>query len=182
MTARTSALRYARALLDVALAEADPVAVGRELAASADTFKGHDALWMVLTNPAVPAPKKRTIIDELLPRLEVCSVVAKTLQMLASRDRMGLLPDIVDAYRDRLLDHQNVVRASVTSAVPLPADRVAALQQELAGVTGRSVVMTATTDPSIVGGVVAQIGSMVYDGSVRRQLEKLRERLAGGGQ
>ena len=181
MTARTTAMRYARAMLDVALAEADPAAVERELAASADAFKGHESLWKVLTNPAVPAPKKRAIIDELLPRLEVSPVVAKTLQMLASRDRLALLPHIVEAYRSRLLDHQRVVRAMVTSAVPLPADRVTALQRELAEVTGRTVVMTAATDPSIVGGVVTQIGSTVYDGSVRRQLEKIRERLAGGG-
>jgi F-type H+-transporting ATPase subunit delta len=175
-------MRYARALLDVALAEADPAAVERELAASADAMKGHDALWKVMTNPAVPAPKKRAILDDLLPRFEVSPVVAKTLQMLASRDRVALLPAIVEAYRDRLLDHQNVVRATVKSAVPLAPDRVTALQRELAAVTGRSVLMDATTDPSIVGGVVTQIGSTVYDGSVRRQLEKIRERLSGSTQ
>jgi F-type H+-transporting ATPase subunit delta len=182
MTARTSALRYARALLDVALAEADPAAVERELAAAAGVFTGHAGLWKVMTNPAVPAPKKRAVVDGLLPQFEAGPVVGRTLQMLASRDRMALLPEILEAYRSRLLDHQKVVRASVTSAVPLPADRVDRLSEQLAGITGRRVIMTAATDPAIIGGVVTQIGSTVWDGSVRRQLEKIREKLVDSSQ
>jgi F-type H+-transporting ATPase subunit delta len=130
-----------------------------------------------MTNPAVPAPKKRAVVDILLPKLELSPVVRKTLQMLASRDRIALLPALLEAYRSRLMDHQNVVRADVTSAVALPPDSVKKLERELAALTGRTVVMTAATDPSIIGGVVAQIGSTVYDGSVRRQLEKMREKL-----
>jgi len=182
MTARMSALRYARALLDVALAEADPVTVDLQLAAAAELFKGHAGLWKVMTNPAVPAPKKRAIVDTLLPQLELIPVVQKTLQLLASRDRIALLPDICEAYRDRLMDHQKVVRASVTSAAPLPADRVKKLEQELAGITGRKVVMTSAIDPSILGGVVTRIGSTVWDGSVKRQLEKIREKLVASSQ
>jgi F-type H+-transporting ATPase subunit delta len=182
MTARMSALRYARALLDVALAEADPAEVERHLAAASELFTGHAGLWKVMTNPAVPAPKKRAVVDAILPQLGIAPVVEKTLQMLASRDRLALLPDIVEAYSDRLMDHQKVVRASVTSAAPLPADRVKKLEHELAGLTGRRVVMSAAVDPAIVGGVVTRIGSTVWDGSVRRQLEKIRERLAGAGE
>ncbi len=179
MTPRTTALRYARALLDVALVEADPVAVEQQLAATTAVFAGHADLWRVMTNPAVPTPKKRAVVDSLLPKLEVSPVVRKTLQMLASRDRIALLPALLEAYRSRLRDHQNVVRADVTSAVPLPPDSVKELERELAALTGRTVIMTTATDPSIIGGVVAQIGSTVYDGSVKRQLEKMRERLTG---
>jgi F-type H+-transporting ATPase subunit delta len=182
MTARMSALRYARALLDVALAEADPVVVEQELGAAAELFKGHAGLWKVMTNPAVPSPKKRAVVDGLLPQLAVTPVVQKTLQMLASRDRIGLLPEIVEAYSDRLMVHQKVVRASITSAAPLPADRVKKLEQQLAGITGRRVVMNAAVDPAILGGVVARIGSTVWDGSVRRQLEKIREKLVASSQ
>jgi F-type H+-transporting ATPase subunit delta len=182
MTARMSALRYARALLDVSLAEADPVAVEQQLAAAAELIKGHAGLWKVMTNPAVPAPKKRAIVDTLLLQLEVSPVVRKTLQMLASRDRVALLPDIVEAYSGKLMDHQKVVRASVTSAAPLPADRVKQLQQELAAITGRRVVMSSAIDPAILGGLVTRIGSTVYDGSVKRQLEKIREKLASSRQ
>jgi F-type H+-transporting ATPase subunit delta len=182
MTRHTTALRYARALLDVAIAEADPVAIEAQLAAATEVFTGHAGLWKVMINPAVPAPKKRAVVDGLLPQLDVSPVLQKTLQMLATRDRIVLLPDLLEAYRSRLLDHQKVVRADITSAVALPADRVQKLQQELAALTGRTVVMTSATDASILGGVVAQIGSTVYDGSIRRQLEKIREKLTEGRQ
>jgi F-type H+-transporting ATPase subunit delta len=179
MTRSPAMLRYARALLDVAIAESDPAVIEQHLAAVTDLFTGHAGLWKVLTSAAVPAPKKRAIVNSLLPQLEIGPVLQKTLLMLAGRDRIGLLPDLLEAYRSRLLDHQKVVRADVTSAVPLPADRVQKLREELAALTGRTVVLTAATDASIIGGVVAQVGSTVYDGSVRRQLEKFRERLTG---
>jgi len=179
MTQQQSAARYAKALLDVAIAEADPQQVDEQLAAVAGLFAGHTDLWRTVTNPAVPSPKKRAIVDEMLPKLGLSPVLQKTLQMLATRDRLALLPDLAEAYRSRLMDHLNVVRASVTSAVPLAADKTQQLQKELEKLTGRTVVMTAATDPAIIGGVVTQIGSTVYDGSIKRQLEKLKEQLTG---
>lgn len=179
MTHRTSALRYAKALLQVALAEDDPQAVEQQLAAVVDLFRGHAGLWAAMTNPAVPAPRKLAIAADLLPKLDVSPVVRKLTTLLASRDRIALLPDLLSAYRDRLLDHRKVVRASVTAAVPLSPDQATQIERRLAALTGRSVVMTSATDPGLVGGVVARIGSTVYDGSVKRQLEKMRDRLAG---
>ena len=173
MTQQQSAARYAKALLEVAIAEADPQQVDQQLAEVAALFTGHADLWRTMTNPAVPAPKKRAIVDEMLPKLGLAPVLQKTLQLLASRDRLVLLPILAEAYRSRLMDHQKVVRARVTSAVPLPADRAQQIQKQLEKLTGRTVVMTAATDPDIIGGVVAQIGSTVYDGSVRTQLAEV---------
>jgi F-type H+-transporting ATPase subunit delta len=179
VTSRGTARRYARALFDVALIEDDVVAIERQLTSTVDLFTGHTDLWRMVTNPAVPTPKKRAVVDQIAPTLNVSPVVQKLLSMMATRDRLGLLPDMIEAYRSRLLDHQQVVRADVTTAVPLRADRAAALEQRLASLTGRTVVVHAATDPAIIGGVVARIGSTVYDGSVKRQLEKMKERLAG---
>lgn len=179
MTRRTNPNRYARALLDVALVEADPQVVDEQLAAVTALFREHAGLWRVMTNPAVGAPKKRAIVQEMLPGLDVSPVVQKLLLLMASRDRLAMLPDLLEAYRSRLLDHQQVVRAHVTSAVPLPADRTITLARSLATLTGRNVIISTATDPALVGGVVARIGSTVFDGSVKRQLEKMRERLAG---
>jgi F-type H+-transporting ATPase subunit delta len=81
------------------------------------------------------------------------------------------------AYRDRLMDHQGVVRAEVVTAMPLPDDQARALQDRLAGVTGRTVTMSARVDPSLIGGLVARVGSTVYDGSIATQLERMRGRL-----
>jgi len=75
------------------------------------------------------------------------------------------------------MDFQNIVQAEMTSAVPLPADTVQAIERAVAERTGRTVSMTAGVDESLLGGVVTRIGSVVYDGSVRRQLEKMKDAL-----
>jgi F-type H+-transporting ATPase subunit delta len=88
-----------------------------------------------------------------------------------------VVPDLL-AVRERLLDHLQIVRAEVTTAVPLPADRAKAVEQSLAHVTGRTVVLDTRVDPAIVGGVVARVGSTVYDGSIVTQLAKMKKTLA----
>jgi F-type H+-transporting ATPase subunit delta len=88
------------------------------------------------------------------------------------------LPDLVAAYGERLMDHQNVVRAEVVSAVPLPEQRASQLQEKLSAATGRTVKLATRVDPAILGGVVARVGTVVYDGSIATQLAKLRERLS----
>lgn len=181
MTQKTAAARYARALFDVALAEDDPQVVGQQLADAVALTTGHDDLWRALTNPAVPVQKKRAVVESLLPLLDLRPALGKLLVLLTGRDRLLLLPDLAEAYRSRLLDHQRVVRADVTTAVPLAPERAAALEQKLAALTGRKVQMTATTSPELIGGVVTRIGSTVYDGSIKRQLEKIQERLQSGG-
>ena len=90
---------------------------------------------------------------------------------------MILLPDLVAAYRERLLEHKNIVRAEVTTAMPLPDGRAKAIEASLTKAAGRSVVLETKVDPAIVGGMVARVGSTVYDGSVTRQLQKMKERL-----
>ncbi len=177
MTARTSANRYARALLDVAIKEADPQHAETDLAAIVEVLTGHADLWKVLTNPSIPSPKKRAIAAELLGRISVGPVVERLVLLVAERDRLRLLPEILDSYRSRLLEHQKVVRATVTSALPLADAQVRGLAASLVKLTGRKVQMSVQADAGLLGGVVTQIGSTVYDGSVKRQLEKMKARL-----
>jgi len=182
MTNRAAGIRYARALFDVAQKEADIEQVGRELADFAQLIAAHEALPKIFSNPAIPAPRKRALVEQLLARAGAMTpVVTKLLLMLAERDRMAILPDVAIAYRNRLMDHAKVVRAEIVTAVGLPADRVAALQQGLAQATGRQVHLESRIDPSIIGGDIARVGSTVYDGSVTRQLEKMKEALAAQG-
>ena len=178
MTNKTAALRYARALLDVAVKEkADLEQIENELSQFADLLKRYPTLAKVLLNPAVPVPRKRAAVAELLAQARLSPILSKLIALLADRDRLVLLPDLLAAYRDRLLDHRHVVRAEVTTAAPVDAGRVQAIQNSLAKVTGRTVTMATKVDPSIIGGLVARIGSTVYDGSVTRQLERMKERL-----
>jgi F-type H+-transporting ATPase subunit delta len=178
MTHRAAANRYARALFDVAIAErTDLEAIGREVSDFSAFVSGNEALQRVLSNPAIPAARKRGVVEQLLARSPLSPVVSRLLLLLADRDRLVLLPDLAEAYRSRLMDHQRVVRAEVTTALPLPDDRVAALQRGLAQATGRHVELDVRVDPALVGGAVARIGSTVYDGSVTTQLDKMKQRL-----
>ncbi len=181
MTNRTAATRYARALLDVAVKEnADLDQVERELASIVALFAEYPALSAALLNPVVPVSRKRAATAELTTLARLTPMVTKLLGLLADRDRFVLVPDLLTAYRERLLDHRNVVRAEVTTTVALPADRAKAIEASLARATGRTVTLTTSVDPSLIGGVVTRIGSVVYDGSVARQLQKIRERLGEG--
>ena len=177
MSTRASAARYARALLDVVIKEGDPEKVEQELSAFADLLVQNPNLEKALTNPAVPVTAKRGLVTELAKRLTLSSPLAKLLLMLADRDRLVIVPDLVTVYRDRLMDYRKVVRADVTTAEPLADAKVALLKQRLAQVTGRQVTMTTKVDPSIIGGLVARVGSTVYDGSVSTQLTRIKNRL-----
>jgi F-type H+-transporting ATPase subunit delta len=178
MTSKAAATRYARALFDVALKEADIDRVGRELSEFAATVAGHDGLARALSNPAVPTPRKRAVVEQVLASGGAVSpVVGKLLLMLAERDRLMLLGDLADAYRRRLMEHAQIVRAEVVTAAPLPADRLAGLRQGLQRATGREVELEARVDPGIIGGAITRIGSTVYDGSVTTQLQKLKQTL-----
>jgi F-type H+-transporting ATPase subunit delta len=179
MTNRTAATRYARALLDVAVKEqADLDRVERELLSIVELFSAHKALAQVLLNPVVPVPRKRAAMDALMIRAQFVPMVSKLLALLADRDRLVLLPDLLDAYRDRLLDYRNVIRAEITTTTALAEDRMKAIETSLARASGRTVRLTARVDPAIIGGVVTRIGSTIYDASVTRQLQRMKEKLS----
>jgi len=177
MTTRGAATRYARALLDVAIAESIAERAGDDLAAFAALVDEHPQLRQALTHPTVPAARKRAVVEELASRLGSAIPVKKLLARLADGDRLSLLPDLLAVYLERLRDHQRVVRADITTAEAMPSDEQARLQARLAEATGRQVSLTAHVDPAIIGGVIARIGSTVYDGSLASQLVRMRERL-----
>jgi len=178
VTNKTAAIRYARALLDVAVKEkADLDLIENELSQFADLFTQYPLLEKVLLNPAVPVPRKRAAVSDLLAQAKFTPIVSKLLALLTDRDRLVLVPHLLKAYSDRLLDFRGVVRAEVTTASALDPQRATAIQKGLAAVTGRTVLLATKIDPAIIGGLIARIGSTVYDGSVTRQLEKMKERL-----
>lgn len=178
MSNQASANRYAKALLDVAVQEADPVQAEQDLAAFANLFATNADLRRALTNPVVPIQAKRTVVQQIVERGKPIAPVGKLLVLLADRDRLEIVPDLINAYRERLMDYQQIVRAEVVSAVSLAPERAAQLEQRLAALTGRKVNLNARVDPSIIGGVVARIGTTVYDGSITTQLAKMKERLS----
>jgi F-type H+-transporting ATPase subunit delta len=184
VTSGAAAARYARALFDVTLKEGGNVEkVQDELEQFVALFRTHESLAHVLGNPAIPASKKVAVARALIERAgAIAPTLAKLIVLLAERDRLALLPDVLRTYRDRLMDHQKVLRGEVTTAVALAPGTLRSLEQGLQQATGRRVVLESRVDPSIIGGVITRLGSMVYDGSVTTQLQKMKEALVEAGQ
>lgn len=178
MTNRAAASRYARALFDVVLQEGDPQRVERELSSFDSLVSANEALRRALTHPAIPASRKHRVVEELFATGGALTpALQKLLLMLADRDRLVLLTELVEAYRERLMQHLQIISAELTTAVPVPEDRRQSIEANLAQATGRKVVLAARVDPAIIGGAVTRVGSTVYDGSVVRQLERLKEQI-----
>lgn len=179
MSTRTAATRYAKALLDVA--GNDAPAIERDLSTFAGLLGANAELRQALLSPSVPASGKRGMVTAITGRLGMAAPGVKLLQLLADRDRLRLVDDLLAVYRERLLERQKIVKAQVRSAAPLSADALKAIEARLGAVTGKNVSIDAAVDPALIGGVVATVGSTVYDGSVKTQLEKLRKQLVGAG-
>jgi len=178
MSLRTSANRYAKALFDVALQEkADLDQVDRDLQAVIAMMQASPDLAAASRRGTVTEAARKSLMEAVSKAMSLSTPVTKLLVLLAETGKLNYLPDLAEAYRERLLDHHNIVRAEVTSAVPLSPEKTKALAESLSKVTGKKVELSTSVDAELLGGVVAKIGSTVYDGSVRTQLEQLRKEL-----
>jgi F-type H+-transporting ATPase subunit delta len=175
MSRRTLA-REARALLDAAVRVSDPDRVGAELDGLAEAMRTQPDVERLLLHPGITVPRKVEAVQAIAARLGFTPVVSRLLAVLAERDRLRVVPELAAAYRTRLYERQNVVAAEITTAVPLDGAAFDRLGRALAEASGKRVIVTARVDPSIVGGVVARVGSTVYDGSVTTQLALMRRR------
>ncbi|MFL5345681.1 MAG: ATP synthase F1 subunit delta [Hyalangium sp.] len=172
------ARRYARALLDVALEAQRTDAVADQLSSLVKALEQSRELSDVLLNPAYSRSQRSQVIEALMGLVgNVEPGLANTLRLLVDRNRLIYLPDISRAFRDMADAKAGRVRGVVTSAAPLHADALEQLRKNLQQLTQRDVILESRQDPSLLGGVSAQVGSVLYDGSVRTQLEQLRRDL-----
>ena len=177
MTDYAAATRYARALFEASVDGGDPGRAEADLTEFTSLIDEHPLLARALLNPAVPPSRKRAVVEAVIEKLpEMSPLVTRLLVMLADRDRIALLPALHEVFRDRLLDHRQVVRARVTTAKPLTPPHVAAITRSIETVTGREVQVETAVDEDLVGGMVTQIGGTVFDGSVTHHIERLRQR------
>jgi len=178
MSSQSAARRYAAALFDVTHRAGSAEQAGSSLAQLAEIVASHPELNRVLTSPAVPVAVKSKIVAAVIAAGGGANAeVGRMISMLAERDRLGELTDLAAAFSERLMDAQKILRADVTTAVPLTDASRQALTAALGRATGKSVTITERVDPAIVGGVIARVGSFVYDASITRQIERLRDRL-----
>jgi F-type H+-transporting ATPase subunit delta len=165
------ARRYARALLDASGAAADQVLA--ELQRFVLTLESSPELKDVISNPAYSRDQRQKILEGLLAAQPLNLSLANTLRLLNDRNRLSHVGDIARVYRDLVDVRMGRVRGKVTSATALDAAQLKAVEESLEKLTQRDVLLEATVDKRLLGGMTAQVGSVVYDGSLRNQLQQL---------
>lgn len=171
------ARRYAKALLEIGIANKSCDMLQRELERMAEVYQSSPELATTLENPVFPPSKRKLVLEEIVRRLALSKTVRSLLMLLLERGRIAAVPDIAREHRLLVDAHAGRVRARITSPRALPPATEARLKAALERRTGQVVLLEKVEDPSLLGGVVTQIGDLVYDGSVRTQLAELRQRL-----
>jgi len=173
------ARRYARALLDAAGAEADQVL--EQLENLSTYFESQPAIFETISSPALSRAQRLSLVDAIITNSPgIAPVVANLMKLLNDRNRFGSMPFIARQFRDMVDSRMGRVRGTVTSAAKLGDTQVAAIKKQLESITQRSVVLETKVDTALIGGVVAQVGSHLYDGSLRSQLAELGRTLISG--
>lgn len=179
MISSAVARRYARGLLGAAVDRGEDAATLtdrlRELAAAVDE---HNGLELLLLNPAVESERKAAVLKDIADLLGAPEMAKRFIDALAHNDRLDHLREAVDAFGLLADEHLGVVNAVITAPHPLDEAAIATLQDKLAQATGRAVRIEVKTDPELLGGLTTRIGDVVYDGSLRHQLNQMREQIA----
>ncbi len=172
---------YARAFADVVVgSKLDPARLQQELHTMESLLAESDPLRRVLENPAIPGDRKRAVLDALAQRTGLTRQTRNFVAVLTDHRRLPLFSDIVKQIEEELNDRLGFADAEVSSARTLSDAEKKLLEAEVAKLTGRNVRARYQQDASLLGGAVVKVGSTIYDGSVRGQLEKIREQLISG--
>lgn len=172
-----AANRYAKALMDVLYPQKAAEAGLDQLEAFATVLRQQPDAALVLQNPTISADRRKGLANEIAKALKFNPGIGRFLDLLIERDRLSILHEIIPAYQKLLDEKLGIVRAQVRSAQPLDPAEQKQLAAKLQTVTGKQVRMEVAVDPSLIGGVVAQVGSTVYDGSLLTQLMTFKNRL-----
>ena len=171
-----AANRYARALIEVLYPEKAEAGL-QQLESFHSLLKEEPDARRLFENPTISADWRKRFLKEIASALAFENRVANFINILIDRNRLALLEEIIEAYRKLLDARRGVVRANVTAARPLDPSEESKLAARLEQLTGKQVRMEVEIDPSLIGGVIAQVGSTIYDGSVREQLRAFKSRL-----
>ncbi len=171
------ARRYARALFEIGVSKTTFEGYGKELEALAALYKGNAELRQALENPVFQLSQRRKLLEALLPNVTPSREVQSFALLLLERRRIALLPNIARSYQELVDQQLGRVRATVSSAKPLDPGTLASVQRALERRTGKKVLMTTEVDPALIGGLVARVGDLLLDGSLRTRLDTLRSRV-----
>jgi F-type H+-transporting ATPase subunit delta len=179
MSVETISRRYATALADVVLKTGETETVKAELKTWEQMIVSSIDLQTAFGNPSIAHMDKERVLDDLLARTRPSKTTSNFLRVLLRNSRLTELREINDRFDVVLQERSGNVVAEVTSARELSTAHQSELKANLEKLTGKHVKLNFTIDPSLIGGVVTRIGSTIYDGSVRTQLENLKEELKG---
>jgi len=167
---------YAQALFAVAEAEGELEQVGDELFRFGKSVELEPELRQALTDPALPVDRKKAVIEDLLGDKASRHTVT-LLGFIVDQGHAKDLPGIIEAMAELAAERRRRAVAEVRTAIPLDAKRRDSLAKALSDASGKDVELKVLVDPSVIGGVVAQVGNQVFDGSIKRKLELAREQL-----
>jgi F-type H+-transporting ATPase subunit delta len=176
----TVSRRYARALMMLGQEDGKFKEYGEELKVFTQLLEREPELKDALLNPVHSMEERKKLLLRIADLLNLSPIVNNFLKLLFDKLRLAALPGISEVYQHLADEMENLKRARVKSAVPLDEDMQQRLQKALEKMTKSKVVMEFEEDPAIIGGVVATVGDLVLDGSVRTQLTALRETLIKG--
>lgn len=179
MSSQAVARRYATALADVVQDRGEAREVQSELVQWQQMISSSPLLQELLINPTIGFDQKQSALKELISRTRVRPTTANVLQLLLKNQRLSELAAINEKFAQVLDERSGVVSARVTSARPLAEDSRTLLERNLREITRRDVRVDFVVDEDLIGGIVTRIGSTVYDGSIKNQLEELGKTLAG---
>ena len=171
-----AANRYARALMDVLYPDKAEAGI-QQLQDFLSLLNDQPAARRFLENPTMSGDRRKSMLKEIFDALSLDRRVANFIGILADRDRLPILEEIIQAYQKLLDERLGILRARVTSAHSLDPSEQRELAARLEQATGKQIRMEVTVDPSLIGGMVAQVGTTIYDGSVRQQLQAFKSRL-----
>lgn len=177
MVSSSVARRYARALFALGVEDGQYETYASQLERVAEAFAASEELRDLWLNPAYSREQRLAALAAVEKPLNLGPLVVSTLRLLVERQRVGQLEAIVRAYRELADERSGRIRAQVISARELPGDVVSQVSGALSKATGREISLETLVDPSLLGGLVAQVGSTVLDGSLRTQLVRLGEEL-----
>ena len=174
----SSAPRYARAFAEVAeSAKLDVVRAQQQMRDFADTLEGSGELSEFLKNPSIEMEKKLKVLDAIAARIKMFAQVRNFIAVILQHHRLGELEEILTEYRELADEHAGAVEARVTSFRKLNDVDRAQLESQITKLAGARVRASYAEDASLLGGAVVEIGSTIYDGSVRAQLRQLKQKL-----
>ena len=170
--------RYARSLADIVFEENLEGKATEDLKTYNEIFLAVPDLLEAFDSPAVPREAKEKLLGELMQRYPVNPITSNFLRILLQHNRIRYFKQILDSFLKFVNERKGIVSAQVTAAAPPSQEELKRLEQKLAAITGRLVNIELRTDADLLGGIVVQIGSTIFDGSIRTQLADMRRRLS----